>query len=196
MKLPSHISKLRPLATSLAKKPQVRRILPAVVAAAVVIAVVVFQAIASTPADTNPRDVESYKKALQGQVTEGNGAPSNGRDPSTQQQTSLASAASQPSGVGQRTDTPAADVTGDHNHDTQPNDVYGDSKKTGIGTNGCYIDYGIQGEQCLPAHAAMGGELTCDNVRSHDFPHGIKVTGTDRFHLDTNHDGTACGHNE
>jgi len=193
MKLSLHISTVRSAANKLLTKQQLRRALPIAVALAVIVGIAAFQA-TSAPA-TAPRDAEAYKKELQSQVTAQDGTPSSGRDPSTQQQTSLASAASKPSGVGQRTDTPAAGTAGSSAH-TDPDDVYGDPAKTGIGTNGCYVDYGKQGEQCLPAHAAMGGDLTCDNVRSHGFPHGIKVTGKDRFHLDTNHDGTACGHNE
>ncbi|HSH18360.1 MAG TPA: hypothetical protein VK978_03175, partial [Candidatus Saccharimonadales bacterium] len=72
----------------------------------------------------------------------------------------------------------------------------GDSKKTGVNAAGCYINYGIQGEQCLPAGLANAdGTLSCDKVRT-KFASGIKVSGNDRFHLDHNHDGLACGAGE
>jgi hypothetical protein len=35
------------------------------------------------------------------------------------------------------------------------------------------------------------GSLSCSMVRMH-FPQGLKVSGTDRFNLDTNKNGTAC----
>jgi hypothetical protein len=142
---------------------------------------------------------EEYKDQLQSQVDTEDGAPRSGRDPSTQQQTSLEDAASKPTGAGTRTDTPASGVTGDHDTHHTAEDVYGsnsDAQKSGISAAGCYIDYGIQGEQCLPAHAAgSDGKLDCSEVRKH-FPNGVKVTGTDRFKLDKNGDKLACGQGE
>jgi hypothetical protein len=131
---------------------------------------------------------QSYK----GQVENSKGEPLNGRNPANQSQTSLASAASSPAGNGRRTDTPAKDVKGDQNHKTTYSDTYGDPKKTGINSAGCFVDYGIPGEQCMPAGMAdKDGKLTCSAVHMH-FPEGLKVSGTDRFNLDTNHDGIAC----
>lgn len=140
----------------------------------------------------SPAAKAAYQKQLKDQVDTAQGSPRDGRDPSTQQQTSLRDAASKPSGTGTRTDTPASGVTGTvgDTHVTS-SDIYGDASKTGINSAGCYIDYGVQGQECLPAHAAVNGVLTCDGVREH-FPQGIKVTGTDRFHLDKNGDKIAC----
>lgn len=121
-------------------------------------------------------------------------APQTGRDPSQQQQASLNDAASRPTASGKQTDKPAADVQGDHNHDHATHeDVVNDPSETGVGLNGCYVDYGVQGEQCVPAHIAGDDKkLSCHEVHS-KFANGIKVTGTDRFGLDKNHDGVACG---
>jgi hypothetical protein len=140
-----------------------------------------------------PLSPEAYKQQLQSQVQANDGSPNSGRDPASQGQTSLADAAAKPNGAGARTDTPASGVTGDNSTHASSSDVYGDASKTGINAAGCYIDYGIQGQECLPAHAAGDdGKLTCSEVRQH-FPQGIKVTGTDRFSLDKNGDKTACG---
>jgi hypothetical protein len=131
-------------------------------------------------------------KATQTQVDSPSGTSHSGHGASSQPQTSLAAAASAPTGAGsQYVDKPAAGVGENHSSHHTSADVYGDPKQTGIGTNGCYIDYGIPGEQCLPAHAATNGTLTCVGVRKY-FPSGIKVSGTDRFTLDTNHDTVAC----
>ena len=131
------------------------------------------------------------EQQLQAQVETPKGEPQTGRDPASQPQNGLATAASRPSGFGERTDTPAAGVTGSQRQ-TKASDVYKDPKQTGIGSNGCYVDYGVQGQQCLPAHASGDDKfLTCAEVRGH-FKDGIKVTGTDRFHLDGNTNGTAC----
>lgn len=124
------------------------------------------------------------------------GAPQTGRDPSRQQQSSLSDAASSPTASGKQSDKPAADVQGDHDHHATHGDVFADSQATGIGVSGCYIDYGIQGQQCLPAHVAGDDKkLTCHEVHT-KFPSGIKVTGKDRFQLDTNGDGTACNNGD
>jgi hypothetical protein len=130
--------------------------------------------------------------ALQDQVQDASGAPRAGRDPANQPQTGLAAAASRATGVGRRTDTPAAAISGDHQRDAQPSDVLGNAKKTGLSAAGCFIDYGVAGQQCVPASAATNGVLTCAGVISL-FPQGVTVAGRDRFHLDQNHDGTACG---
>ncbi len=140
---------------------------------------------------------QEYQQQLQAQVDNESGAPRSGRDPAAQGQATLASAASLPSGVGHRTDTPAANVdtsdSGDHSHHVTSADVYGTPGKDGVNSAGCYVDYGIQGQQCLARHASgADGKLTCAEVRVY-FAKGIKVTGTDRFNLDTNGDKTACG---
>ncbi len=136
--------------------------------------------------------VTTTEETLQNQVDASDGAPRSGRDPANQKQNSLASAASQPTGTGKRVAKPAAGVSGStvHNNQAANNNAAG----SGIGANGCYVDYGKQGEQCVPVHAATNGVLTCDGVRTHGgFPNGVIVSGTDRFNLDTNKDGTACG---
>lgn len=139
---------------------------------------------------------QAYKETLQGQVDTSRGEPQAGRDPSSQQQTSLAYAASSANGAGSRTDKPAAGVSG-HNHtQTSYSDVYGDPQKTGINSAGCFVDYGIPGEQCVPAGlAGDDGLLTCAELRS-QFADGVKLSGSDRFHLDHNRDGWACGTGE
>lgn len=137
---------------------------------------------------------QDYKDQLEGQVTDQEGAPRDGRDPASQQQNSLASSASKPTGVGQRTDQTTIETPTDHDDHSAHDDHH---QQDAIGLNGCYVDYGIQGEQCLPAHAGgTNGQLTCSSVHGHGFPNGIKVTGTDRFHLDTNHDGVACDNDD
>ncbi len=134
----------------------------------------------------------AQQKQLRQQVDTSSGAPRSGRDPSAQAQTGLSAAASAPSGTGLRTDKPAAGIQGDTSHHATPGHVHGDSSQTGLNSAGCYIGYGVQGEQCLPAHAAdENGNLTCAGVRAH-FPSGIKVTGTDRYKLDVSRNGIAC----
>lgn len=150
---------------------------------------------------TNPApSAQEYRQQLQGQVDSTSGAPRSGRDPAAQTQTSLNSVASAPTGTGLQTDTPAAGLSGNDNHHATSGQAYSDSafnnKQAGISAAGCYIDYGVQGQECLPSHAAEAdGTLTCAGVRQH-FPNGIKVTGTDRFKLDGNGDKLACGTGE
>ncbi len=134
---------------------------------------------------------EAFVKQLQSQVDATDGSPRDGRDPASQGQTSLASAASQPTGTGQRTTQQATATDSNHHHTGGDTNLV--ASGSAVGANGCFVDYGKPGEQCLPAHAAPDGNLTCANVIKY-FPNGITtVYGTDRFHLDTNHDGTACG---
>ncbi|HEX8227059.1 MAG TPA: hypothetical protein VF572_04295 [Candidatus Saccharimonadales bacterium] len=138
----------------------------------------------------NPADAQ---KAARAQVDDNNGRPQSGRDPAFQQQSSLASAASAPTGAGMRTDKPAAGVKGGHDHRVDPSQVRQDPMATGVNSAGCYIDYGRAGDQCLPAGISKGtGTVKCEEVRKR-FAEGLKVTGTDRFRLDSNGDGTACG---
>ena len=140
-----------------------------------------------------PISFEKHQDSLRAQVDTVAGEPRAGRDPAATYQTSLDEAAAAPNGAGMRTDKPAAGVTGSMNHPVQSPDVYGDPKKTGINSAGCFIDYGIAGEQCMPAGMrSADGSLNCAGVRMH-FADGIRVTGTDRFKLDTNLDGIACG---
>lgn len=141
------------------------------------------------------QSVADYQKSLKAQVDNSDGSPVSGRDPSSQSQTSLASAAATPSGTGTRTDKPASGVTGSTTtNKTTPSQVYTtEQQKSGINDAGCFYDYGIPGQQCLSAAMANSdGTIGCDMVHM-DFPSGIKVSGTDRFHLDKNGDGTACG---
>lgn len=149
----------------------------------------------SHQADTNDKAISALQKSLQDQVDTDNGAPRSGRDPASQNQIDLASAASKPTFSKNTTDHPAANVGGDHQHDATNSDVFGTASSDGLGFNGCYVDYGKPGEQCLPAHAAINGKLTCEGVREH-FPDGIIVSGTDRYHLDANKNGTACDPND
>lgn len=150
----------------------------------------------SRTAAAHKASAEAYKRDLQSQVDSSNGTPQTGRDPSTQQQTSLDQAASTASGNGLRTSTPAAGLTDHSHHHATYADMYGDPSKTGINAAGCFIDYGIPGEQCLAAGLAEpDGALRCDKVRT-KFPDGIKVSGTDRFHIDADGDGMACGAGE
>ena len=145
-----------------------------------------------TKPGTNTADATAYQNNLLSQVDSEDGAPRSGRDPASQQQTSLASVASKPTGAGQRVDKPAADVSGNQDRKNTYSDVYGGLNQIGISFNGCYIDYGILGEQCVPTHVSSNGTLTCDGVHM-DFPGGVKVTGSDRYKLDVNQDGVACG---
>jgi hypothetical protein len=147
----------------------------------------------STGKAGNKPQQSQARQELTAQVDTPKGEPQTGRDPAAQPQNGLSAAASRPSGFGQRTETPATGVTGTQRQ-TKPSDVYKDPTQTGIGSNGCYVDYGVQGQQCLPAHAAGDDKtLTCSEVRAvKGFENGIKVTGTDRFHLDADGNGTAC----
>lgn len=189
---PKQLLELRPKLVKFTAKQSRKRLLSA--GAALLLVVAAVAVIATKQPDPKVAGIETYEDYLQGQVDTETGAPRAGRDPASQQQSSLASAASSPTGAGQRVDKPASDVQGDHNTHHSSSDVYGDPNQTGIGVNGCYIDYGVQGQECVPAHAATDGKLTCEGVRTHGgFPNGVKVTGKDRFNLDKNHDGTACG---
>lgn len=146
----------------------------------------------SIRSDNNFVSADANQKQLRGQVETVTGAPRDGRDPASQPQTSLGDVASKPTGSGrQKTDS----TTKKSDTSSQTNANSTNANQDGLGTNGCYTDYGIQGQECLPAHAATNGVLTCDGVNSH-FPNGIKVTGTDRYHLDHNHNGIACDSSE
>jgi hypothetical protein len=132
---------------------------------------------------------EDHQRELIGAVDVSTGAPQNGRDPASQSQNSLASAASKPEGPGQRVSKPAANVNGSHGHHDAP------AKPSGVNSAGCVVGYGKPGEQCLPTPGA-NKPVTCDYVHSKGFHHGLSVTGDDQFHLDKNHDDIACGHDD
>jgi hypothetical protein len=134
----------------------------------------------------------SKRDRMREEVDDEAGAPRNGRDPASQAQASLASAAASPQGNGRRVERPAAAVHGDHGRDVVPSDVLGEGRRRGLTAAGCFADYGVPGQQCLPAHAATRGVVTCAGVLAH-FPNGVQVSGRDRFRLDRNRDGTACG---
>lgn len=127
---------------------------------------------------------------LRQQVETSAGSPADGRDPAVQQQTGLAAVASLPHGTGQRVDKPAVGVTGE----TKPADAghaHHALQQPGVLASGCLADYGIPGEQCLPASVVRAGEITCSDVRRH-FSSGVKVSGNDRYQIDGNNNGTAC----
>lgn len=175
----------------------VRTMIPVGFILALVLSLVLVQGVAS-PGHEGAKQVssEQYQQSLQSQVDSGDGSPVSGRDPANQSQTSLAAAAATPSGTGTRTDTPAAGATGSTGNKVSPDQVYGsngDQQANGINSAGCFYDYGVPGQECMPAHMANAdGKLDCRGVKMH-FPNGIKVSGTDRFSLDTNGDKIACG---
>jgi hypothetical protein len=70
--------------------------------------------------------------------------------------------------------------------------IFGAPRQRGLNAAGCFIGYGLPGEQCLPAHVARGQSVRCVDVGTH-FPEGVVVRGTDRFRLDRNGDRIACG---
>lgn len=154
---------------------------------------------------SKPVAISEAQRQLRDQVDTATGSPRSGRDPATQQQDSLAAAASRPtlgggssdpssdfsSGLSTDTSTGASGTEHSGHYQSSTSAPNPDPKTSGISSSGCYYDYGKPGEECLPAHAAENGSLTCSGVRKH-FPQGIKVTGTDRFNLDKNHDGIAC----
>lgn len=127
----------------------------------------------------------AYQRQLQAKVQGPDGAPLAGRDPAAQAQTTLAQAAGRPqvkpaTGRGVRVTSPR-----------RASDVLGDPKKTGVLSSGCAVGYGTAG-QCVPARAPGAGATTCRTVLP-AFPRGIRVTGRDTLHLDTDRDGLACG---
>lgn len=181
-------SRLRSKFTGKKVRLDYKRTLPV---AALILIIVLVTAVLSlkttTPSGDSTAQAEAYQEQLQSQVDTETGEPRSGRDPGTQLQTSLASAASSPTGAAYN--KPATTVTGNNGQNGNPS-------PTAIGANGCFIDYGIPGEHCVPAHVATNGTLTCNGVHNAGFHNGVKVSGTDRFNLDTNHDGTACGAGE
>lgn len=134
----------------------------------------------------------SWLDDLRARVETPRGAPQPGRDPASQRQRRLSSAASEARGNGRRVAMPARSVRGDRTRRVTPAQVFGAIRERGLSAAGCFVDYGRPGAECLPAHAAQGRVVTCVGVRAH-FPNGIVVSGTDRFRLDRNRDGVACG---
>jgi hypothetical protein len=59
-----------------------------------------------------------------------------------------------------------------------------------IGIDGCDHDYGTF-NQCVPLTYPAGVTSRCAWLLAHGFG-PLKVVGTDREHLDTDHDGVAC----
>jgi hypothetical protein len=195
-KLPTWLKMQRPTRQDFTSRKALTILLPGAMLLIFVASIALVQF--STRPTSNGQKTQSaadYQKSLKAQVDNDDGSPVSGRDPSSQSQTSLASAAATPSGTGTRTNTPASGVSGSTtSNKTTPSQVYtAEQQKTGINDAGCFYDYGIPGQQCLSAAMANSdGTIGC-NMVTMDFPDGIKVSGTDRFHLDTNHDGTACG---
>jgi hypothetical protein len=147
-----------------------------------------------TPAESARQSEKAYKQELKSAVDKPNGAPRDGRDPASQGQNSLASAASKENGAGLRTDKPAANVKGDNGKHVHPHDVLADPKTDGTTSGGCIIGYGQAGAQCLPTNGDHK-KITCDYVRKY-FPNGVAVTGDDSLKLDKNGDKTACGNGD
>lgn len=165
------LAQVRSRLGSLVNKRNITRALPVIIVVGLVLSFVLLR----NPPKELVSDIEAYQDQLQSQVDTETGSPRDGRDPSTQQQSSLETAASSPTASGQQGEQSAS----------------GDSGQAGINSSGCYYDYG-EPDQCVPAHAATGGTLTCEGVHSHGFPNGVKVVGEDRFKLDTNGDKMAC----
>jgi len=145
----------------------------------------------SGSAATARQGLTHYQEILRSQVQQPDGTPRDGRDPAQQKQTGLLAAAGRPQGPGLRGNRPAAGVQPRVEH-RQPSAVLDDPKQTGVLSNGCAADYGRGGQQCLPARAPGDKPLTCAYVVTL-FPDGVIVAGRDRFGLDTNGDGLACG---
>lgn len=189
----AELPKPKPITVRSSMRRKLRIIIPAA-AMLIFLASIATVQFATRPTSNEPtkHDTKSYQESLKAQVDNTDGSPVSGRNPASQSQTSLSTAASTPSGTGTRTDNVASGVAGSTgNAKAAPSTA--DQQKTGINSAGCFFDYGIPGQECVPASMANSdGTLSCTGVRMH-FPKGVKVSGTDRFHLDANHDGTACG---
>ena len=166
------------------KKPLVLVVISLVLAVTSIVAV-------AAPSKTNPSaspKTDDYQRELIGAVDTSVGMPQDGRDPASQPQNSLASAASKPEGPGQRNDKPAANAQGDHSHHHEM------PKQEGVTSAGCIVGYG-KPDQCLQT-PGEGKPVTCEYVHKRGFHNGLAVTGNDKYHLDKNHDKIACGHDE
>ncbi|HSH56115.1 MAG TPA: hypothetical protein VK983_04810 [Candidatus Limnocylindrales bacterium] len=143
-------------------------------------------------ASKQSQDARAYRQQLQSQVESADGTPREGRNPATQKQSGLMAAASVPAGAGSRTDRPAAGVQGTVRGSADAHAGH-NQRPEGVTSAGCLVDYGKPGEQCVSADLMSSqGTLSCAAVRK-QFDSGVKVSGTDRFRLDTNSDKIACG---
>jgi len=119
-----------------------RRVLTIAVPALMVIifvASVALTQMATAPKGNTPKPqtAAEYQKSLKASVDNTDGSPVSGRSPANQAQTSLASAASTPSGTGTRTEKVASAVTGTTGSKVTPNQVYSaEQQKTGINDAG------------------------------------------------------------
>lgn len=148
-----------------------------------------------------PQNTQPYQEQLRSQVDTDNGAPRDGRNPASQTQTSLAYAASQPAGPGQRVEKPAAAVVGTHKH-VDPATVLPDTKKTGVLASGCILGYGTPGSQCIPAGKVDAAKkssqtltaskpLNCDPNPTLSLQ-GIQLSSTDPFNRPASTGKAAC----
>jgi hypothetical protein len=171
-------------------KRVIRYKVPAAAALAVVVAVGAVFAFGNISGGGQPNGGQSAEDAAkeyyQSQVDTDTGEPISGRDPAGQSQGSLASAASNPTGAGQRIENPASGINGGQNPSGAPN-----QSGNGINSSGCFYEYGTPGG-CIQAHLAPDGKLTCQILHANNYHNGVPVSN-DRFALDTNKDGTACG---
>ena len=103
-------------------------------------------------ADRSPRlTAKQYEQSLTAQVDTDNGSPRPGRDPASQQQASLSYAASQPTGNGTRTDTPAKAIIGGQ-APISPNSVLPDTHKTHVLSSGCMVMPNMPSGTCMPVN--------------------------------------------
>lgn len=187
--LQKRIKKLKKMVKHPTKR-QLKLAAPVAVVVVVGLAVVLTQAVGggNKPGSTDAQASDAYRQQLIGEVDNVTGAPRDGRDPASQRQSSLADAASNPTGAGQRKDSTASGVNGGGTS-SGPTDNNGSL----LNGSGCYYNYG-SGGQCLAAHVATNGQTTCGDVRGHGgFPDGIVVNGTNHFNLaDTDGDKIVC----
>lgn len=184
----------RPTSSSTALRAHRRGAALAAAAVLAVAATVGVSLAGSAAGGTDKPGISGYQRVLRGQVQAADGSPRAGRDPATQQQTSLAAAASKPQGPGLRTGKPARELKGTKVR-RAASSVLPNPKQDGMSSGGCAVGYGDPGAQCLPARAPGDRTVTCGFVTTL-FPEGIRVTGRDRLRLDTNRDATACGHGD
>jgi len=173
-------------------KRSLRRVVPIAVAMVAAVTLVGFPRFVSGAAPDAAVNARVYLADLRSQVDTPAAAPRPGGDPATQRQQGLAAVAAQPNGIGRRVAKPARAIRGDLGRGVTSDRIYAAQKARGLSEAGCFVDYGRPGDQCLPAHVAQGQTVTCTAVRAH-FPDGIVVTRLDRFRLDRNGDGVACG---
>jgi hypothetical protein len=165
---------------------------PLAVAMAAAVTLVGFPRFVSATTPDQAVNARVFQAELRSQVDTPAAAPRPGGDPAAQRQQSLAAAAAQPKGAGRRVAKPARGIRGARGRAVTSDRIYAALKARGLNESGCFVDYGRPGDQCLPAHLARGGMVTCADVRTH-FRSGIVVARRDRFRLDRNGDGVACG---